>query len=223
MDAVIEKFKLLRLKNCAQNLADVLDQGARENLSILQAIERLLEIELACRKKARIILRFKQSKLGEKTTIDQFDFKHHESRQKYKNRILSLIDLGFIQNKKDIILIGNPGTGKTFLSRCIAYTATQAGIKTLFTTTMDMINQLVAAKTDHTLLKKLQYYQSQDLLICDEIGYLPHHGGRKLSKEILIKIAQTHKRLIFEPLCRTVTLAYRQCRRGTSIPSSGWF
>ncbi|RLC55503.1 MAG: hypothetical protein DRH89_07580, partial [Candidatus Cloacimonadota bacterium] len=40
--------------------------------------------------------------------------------------------------------------GKTFLSRCVAYAATQAGIKTLFTTTMDMINQLVAAKTDHT-------------------------------------------------------------------------
>ncbi len=100
MDAVIEKLKLLRLKNCAQNLADVLDQAARENLSILQAIDRLLEIELACRNKARIILRFKQSKLGEKTTIDQFDFNHHESRRKYKTRILSLIDLGFIQNKK---------------------------------------------------------------------------------------------------------------------------
>ncbi|WP_457551971.1 ATP-binding protein [Desulfobacula sp.] len=87
MDAVIEKFKLLRLKNCAQNLADVLDQATRENLSVLQAIDRLLEIEFACRNKARIILRFKQSKLGEKTTIDQFDFNHHKSRRKYKNRI----------------------------------------------------------------------------------------------------------------------------------------
>jgi len=192
MDAVIEKFKLLRLKNCAQNLADILDQGARENLSILQAIDRLLEIELACRKKARIILRYKQSKLGEKTTIDQFDFKHHESRQKYKNRVLSLIDLEFIQNKKDIILIGNPGTGKTFLSRCIAYAATQAGVKTLFTTTMDMINQLVAAKTDHTLLKKLQYYQSQDLLVCDEIGYLPL--GRQGSNLFFQVISSRHEK-----------------------------
>lgn len=118
-------------------------------------------------------MRFKQSRLGDKTTIDQFDFKHHESRQKQKTLILSLMDLGFIQAKKDIIFIGNPGTGKTFLSKCIAYAATQAGIKTLFTTTMDMINQLVAAKTDHTLLKKLQFYQSQEILVCDEIGYLP--------------------------------------------------
>ncbi len=111
MDAVIDKFKCLRLKNCAQNLADVLDQSARNNLSPLQTIDRLLEIELASRAKARIALRFKQSKLGEKTTIDQFDFTHHESRQKQKNIILSLMDLDFLQKKKDIILIGNPGTG----------------------------------------------------------------------------------------------------------------
>jgi hypothetical protein len=74
MDAVIDKFKLLRLKNCALNLPDILDQSVRNNLSALQTIDRLLETEIVCRQKARIILRFKQSKLGEKTTIDQFDF-----------------------------------------------------------------------------------------------------------------------------------------------------
>lgn len=173
MDKVIEKFKSLRLKNCALNLADIIEQGTKKNLSALQTIDRLLEIEIECRKQARIALRFRQSKLQEKITIDQFDFSHHASRKKQKNQILNLIDLGFVQDKKDIILIGNPGTGKTFLSKCISYAATQAGIKTLFTTAMDMINQLVAAQTDHTLLKKLKYYQSQDILAIDEIGYLP--------------------------------------------------
>ena len=173
MDKAIVKFKELRLKNCALNFEEVMKYSDQNNLSTLQTIERLLDIEIACREKARIALRFKQSKLGEKTTIDQFDFTHHESRRKAKSRILSMVDLEFIHDKKDIICIGNPGTGKTFLSRCIAYEATQAGIKTLFTTAVDMINQLVAAKQDHTLLKKLNYYQSQDLLVCDEIGYLP--------------------------------------------------
>jgi len=192
MDDVIEKLTALRLKNCALNLADVIDQGTRNNLSALQTINRLLEIELACREKARVALRFKQSKLEEKTTIDQFNFSHHESRRKAKNRILSLIDLGFIKDKKDIIMIGNPGTGKTFLSKCIAYAATQAGIKTLFTTAMDMINQLVAAQTDHTLLKKLKYYQSQDILVCDEIGYLPL--GRQGSNLFFQVISARHEK-----------------------------
>lgn len=173
MDDVIAKFRELRLKNCALNLEEVMKGSDSDNLSVLQTIDRLLDIEISCREKARIALRFKQSKLGQKTTIDEFDFTHHESRLKNKSRILSLVDLKFIHDRKDIICIGNPGTGKTFLSRCIAYAATQAGIKTLFTTAVDMINQLVAAEQDHTLLKKLNYYQSQDLLVCDEIGYLP--------------------------------------------------
>lgn len=173
MENVIAKFTELRLKNCALNLQEIMELSTQKNLSALQTIDRLLDIEIGCREKARIALRFKQSKLGEKTTIDQFDFIHHESRQKDKTRILNLVDLKFIHDKKDVIFIGNPGTGKTFLSRCIAYAATQAGIKTFFTTAVDMINHLVAAEQDHTLLKKLNYYQSQDLLVCDEIGYLP--------------------------------------------------
>jgi len=192
MDTIIEKFKLLRLKNCALNLADVLEQSRRNNLSALQTIDRLLEIELACREKSRVALKFKNSRLGEKTTIDQFDFGHHESRQKQKTLILNLMDLEFIRAKKDIISIGNPGTGKTFLSRCIAYAATQAGIKTLFITAIDMINQLVAAEVDHTLLKKLQYYQSQDLLVCDEIGYLPL--GRQGSNLFFQVISARHEK-----------------------------
>ncbi len=177
MEAVIDKFKSLRLKNCALNLPAVLEQSAQKNLTPLQVIDRLLEIEIENRKKARIDLRFKQSKLEEKPTIDQFDFAHHGSRQKQKSRILNLLDLGFIQAKKDIILIGNPGTGKTFLSKCFAYAATQTGIKTLFTTAMDMINQLVAAENDHTMLKKLQFYQSQDLLVCDELCKALHNSS----------------------------------------------
>jgi DNA replication protein DnaC len=62
--------------------------------------------------------------------------------------------------------------GKSFVAKAIAYAATQAGIKTLFSSTMDMINHLIAAEADRSLLKKLQYYQSPDLLVCDEIGYL---------------------------------------------------
>jgi len=192
MDTVIEKFRTLRMKNCALNLADVMKQSSRENLSSLQTIDRLLEMEINCREKARIALRFKQSKLDEKKTIDQFDFSHHESRRKQKSRILNLIDLNFIQDKKDVIFIGNPGTGKTFLSKCIAYAATQAGLKTLFTTTIDMINQLVAAKADHSLLKKLKYYQSQDLLVCDEIGYLPL--GRQGSNLFFQVISARHEK-----------------------------
>ena len=69
--------------------------------------------------------------IGVQPTIDQFDFNHHISRKNLKNTILGLLDLEFIRKKMDIILIGNPGVGKSFLAKTIAYAATQAGIATL--------------------------------------------------------------------------------------------
>lgn len=168
-----EKFKALRLKHCAENIESMLEQSKQKNLSTLQTIHRLLDLELEQRRQARIILCFKQSKLPEQPTIDQFDFNFHPSRSKQKATILGLLDLEFIRRKMDIILIGNPGVGKSLLAKTIAYAATQAGVKTLFTSAMEMINQLVAAQDNHTLLSKLKTYQNPDLLVIDEIGYLP--------------------------------------------------
>ena len=192
MDNIKQKFKALRLKNCAASIDDILKQAATKNLSSLQIIDRLLDFELEAREKARINLRYKQSKLDQKSTIDQFDFNHHKSRQEYKTLILSLLDLEFIHQKKDIVMIGNPGVGKSFLAECIAYAATQAGIKTLFTTAMDMINHLISAEANHSLMKKLHYYQSQDLLVCDEIGYLPL--GKQGSNLFFQVISTRHKK-----------------------------
>jgi len=192
MNTIIEKFKTLRLKNCAKNIETIIEQANQKNLSPLQTIERLIDIEIEQRDKARKILRFKQSKLDTKVTIDQFDFKYHKSRQNQKGLILNLMDLEFINQKKDIILIGNPGTGKSFLARAIAYAATQAGLKTLFTTAMDMVNHLIEAEVDHNLLKKLKYYQSPDILVCDEIGYLPL--GKQGSNLIFQVISARHEK-----------------------------
>jgi DNA replication protein DnaC len=172
IESVIEKCKALRLKAIVDHLEQTIVLAEHRNWTPLQTIDHLFELELELRKKNKIERCFKQSKLYEKTTIDQFDFTFHGSRKKQKSRIVNLMDLEFIKHRKDIILIGNPGVGKSFLAKCMAYAATQAGLKVLFTTAMDMINHLIAAEADHSMLKKLQYYQSQELLVIDEIGYL---------------------------------------------------
>ena len=172
IDKIVAKLKQLGLKTSAANLSAVIDKAAQKNLAFLDTLEILIDLELEERRKTRIATRFRQSKLTEKITIDRFDFDFHSSRKNQKTKILNLLNLEFIKEKKDIIFIGNPGVGKSFLAKSIAYAATQAGIKTLFSSTMDMINHLIAAEADRSLLKKLLYYQYPDLLVCDEIGYL---------------------------------------------------
>jgi DNA replication protein DnaC len=113
-----------------------------------------------------------QAKLNEKLTLITFDFHHHKLRQDQKAQILDLLNLDFGSMHRDVILIGNPGTGKTLLPKCIAYAACNANIKVLFTSAMDMINHLIAAEADRSLLRKLHHYQSPALLVCDELGYL---------------------------------------------------
>lgn len=167
IDQLKEKLLQLRLKTMHQNLDSILEQAREKNLNTASSLTRLADLELEQRRQAAIKLRWIQSKLHEKCTIDQFNFDHHKSRKEQKTRILDLLDLEFVRQHMDVILIGNPGTGKTFLAECIAFAACNGNMKVLFTSAMDMINHLIAAEADHSLLKKLQYYQSPELLAID--------------------------------------------------------
>jgi DNA replication protein DnaC len=71
-----------------------------------------------------------------------------------------------------VVIIGNPGVGKTFLAKILAWRACQANQRVLFTTAMDMLNHLLASQVDHSLVRKLRVYSEPTLLVCDELGYL---------------------------------------------------
>jgi DNA replication protein DnaC len=172
LDQIREKLLKLHLKAMAQHLDRILEEAQQKNHGFLYSLTRLADLELERRWQTAVKLRWQQAKLPDKCTIDQFNFDHHKSRKEQKTRILNLLSLEFVKQHMDLILIGNPGTGKTFLAKCIATAACNANVKVLFTTAMDMINHLIAAEADRSLLKKLHDYQSPDLLVCDEIGYL---------------------------------------------------
>ena len=201
-----EKLINLRLKMMAHYLESVLEQANEKNHNSLFVLNQLVELEAEHRWQNAIKLRFQQSKLNEKITIDQFDFNHHKSRKGQKTQILNLLNLDFVKEHKDLIFIGNPGTGKTFLAKCIAYAACKAKIKVLFTTAIDMINHLITAEADHSLLKKLHYYQSPALLVCDELGYL--------------SLGQQGSHLFFQVISARHQL--KSTLLTTNLPFAGW-
>jgi DNA replication protein DnaC len=147
-------------------------EAVARNLSVSATIERLADMELEARQGRAIERRFKCSRLQSQPSIDAFHFHHHKSRVQAKNRILRLLDLTFLPQGTNVVLIGNPGVGKTFLARVFAWKACQANQRVLFTTAMDMLNHLLASQVDHSLVRKLKTFTDPTLLVVDELGYL---------------------------------------------------
>ena len=156
----------------SQQLDRILSEAAAKELSLGQALEWLTDLELESRNSHAIERRFRFSKLQAKHTIDSFQFTHHNSRTKMKPRLLRLLDLEFVQNGTNVVLLGNPGVGKTLIAKTVGWRACQANVRVLFTTAMDMLNHLLASQVDHSLVRKLRTYTDPALLVIDELGYL---------------------------------------------------
>jgi DNA replication protein DnaC len=152
----------------SRQIEATMTEASARNLSISATIELLADLELESRQGRAIERRFKCSRLQSQPSIDAFHFHHHKSRVQAKNRILRLLDLTFLRQGTNLVLIGNPGVGKTFLARVFGWKACQANQRVLFTTAMDMLNHLLASQVDHSLVRKLKTYTEPALLIVDE-------------------------------------------------------
>jgi len=172
MSELARKLEQLQLTSVCRELDQILAGAASKNLSHAETVEWLADVELEGRRTRSIERRFRMSRLQAKIGIESFDFNHHKTRTQLKNKILRLLDLDFITQGTNVVIIGNPGTGKTFLAKIIGWRACQANCRMLFTTAMNMLNQLVASQVDHSLVRRLKTYTAPALLVCDELGYL---------------------------------------------------
>lgn len=171
----IEKLKesllSLHLKTMAEILEETLKKGEQENLSPADLLLILASQEMATRQQRRVKNLISQANFPVIKTIDAFDFSFPKAIQ--KSQVMSLFDLHFVEQKHNAILMGPPGTGKTHLALALGYQACLQGIKTLFTTAMNLINHLSASLADNSFLRAMKTFTSPTLLLIDELGYLP--------------------------------------------------
>ena len=140
-----------------------------------EALEALLGEELTLREGRRVRAALKMGRLLTIKTLTGFDFTFQPSLD--RNRILTLAQLEFIDRHEVVHFIGQPGCGKTHLALALGVEAVKAGRSVYFSTLADVVTSLAKAEREGTLRERLRFLCRPQLLIIDEIGYLPVIAG----------------------------------------------
>lgn len=177
-------LRMLGLNFMAEHYNQSAATAARDAINHADYLASLAEGELNQRRDRATIRRIKSARFPAVKTIDQFSW----SWPKKINRMAmqNLFRLKFLDDNANIILLGTVGLGKTHLATALGYTACLAGKSVLFATAVDAINTLAAAQAASKLKVELKKYLSPQILILDELGYLPidKHGADLLFQVI---------------------------------------
>jgi DNA replication protein DnaC len=161
----------LKLSRIAQTYKEVLDDAARNGSSTLEVLATLIAAEATARQERALQRRIKRAHLPKRKTLQEYDFSF--PKRIPKQAILRLFDCDFIKQQVCAVLVGKTGTGKSHLLTALAYTACERGFTVRWTRVVDMINDLTKAQINGTLGKALREYTRPELLLLDELGYLP--------------------------------------------------
>ena len=170
-----------------------------------QFLLKLAELELLDRERRAKERRIRDAGFPVLKTLDTFDFKAQPSINQALVR--ELISSGeYITKRENILLVGNPGTGKTHLSIALGFAACAQGKKVRFATTTAMVTHLLEARETRTLERSQKQLERLDLLILDELGYVP--------------FSKTGAELLFEVISR----AYERTSliMTTNLPFENW-
>jgi DNA replication protein DnaC len=169
MQEIINRLKNFKLSGIIKSLESRNQYAIENNLSYLDFLSLLLEDEESNRQNNSFKKRYSKSKLDSSKTLIEYDFSYQPKLN--KQELLDLCSCRFINEKKNIIFMGNPGVGKTHLANSIGLEALKMGYKVLFIHSNDMVNKLISSKGDGSYFSLLKELLNVDLLIIDEVGF----------------------------------------------------
>jgi DNA replication protein DnaC len=147
-------------------------------------LARLIELELLDREARMIERRIKAAKFPAVKSLESFDFEVIPSLN--KKRVLDLTRAEFIARHENVIALGPSGTGKTHIATAIGPAACQRGIKVRFATAAAIAHELIEARDEKRVLRLQKMLAGQELLIIDELGFVPlSKSGAELLFELI--------------------------------------
>jgi DNA replication protein DnaC len=159
----------LKMGAAAESLPGVLDDARDQGTPVLEAIERLLGIEVAATESRRLAARLHFANLPAPWRISDYDFSAQPGVD--EALIRELATLRFLDEAANIVLVGPPGVGKTMIAIGLARAAAHAGHEAYFTTCDELVRRLKKAVADHRHITGLRFFAQPKLLVIDEFGY----------------------------------------------------
>jgi DNA replication protein DnaC len=171
MTDVIDHLADLGFCASREQIEALLSHATKSRLSPVQVAEHLVEIERRQREARNLSSRTKKATVGPHTTMDRFDW----SRPRKIDRALceDILGLGFIQRHQNVLFRGPSGVGKTMLAQNTCTAALVAGMTVCFTDIAAALADLLKQESLPAVERRMKRYTNVDLLVCDELGYVP--------------------------------------------------
>ncbi|CEP67355.1 AAA+ ATPase domain [Moorella glycerini] len=164
-------MQALKLKGMLAHYREVTEKASQNNLSYTEYLSLLFEEELKRKNEGTVKTKINKARFPFIKTLEEFDFSFQPSIR--EKEIIALGSLDFVEKKENVIFLRPPGVGKTHLSVALGIKACMAKYRVAFITAQKLLEELLLSAKDGSLLDKLLGYSRLNLLIIDELGYMP--------------------------------------------------
>jgi DNA replication protein DnaC len=168
---LVTDLKSMYLTSMASQWRRLAEDARSKRQPHAEYLADLVRLEVTGRRERRIQRRIKDARFPMLKTLDAFDFEAQRGLD--RDDVLELFDCEFVPQAANVVLVGGVGTGKTHIAIALGMACCQNDYRVRFTTAAELTNMLVEAKSQDRLLRKLEQLARFDVVILDELGYVP--------------------------------------------------
>lgn len=195
MERILNASRRLSMNSIPESITEILENAASQNLSHASVIADILDNELESRSIAAQRRRIRTA------AFPQLKYLHElireELPQEARTALPELETLEFVKNGRNVVLYGNPGTGKTHTAIALGIEACKKGYSVMFTSVPRLLTNVREARSQNKLTQLQNRFEKYDLVICDEFGYVScdKEGAEMLFNHLSLR-AEKHATLI---------------------------
>lgn len=192
---LLNNLEILKLEKMREYYPNYIEKASKQDISLTDMLYELTNKEIEYRDERASQIQITVSAFPYKKEINDFDFDYQPSIN--KQQIMELNTLGFLERHENILFLGPSGVGKTHLAVSLGITAAKKRHSVYFISCHDLITQLNKAHFENKLDQRLKHFCKYELLIIDEIGYLPlDKQGANLFFQLITKRYEKHSTII---------------------------